>query len=95
MSIVKIEHLSLTYFEKTLYQDETFQVNAHEHIGLIGSNGAGKSTLIKVLTDQVVPDSGQITWQKRIKRGYLDQYAQLPLEKTKPYGSFCVVPFKK
>lgn len=82
MSIVKIEHLSLTYFEKTLYQDETFQVNAHEHIGLIGSNGAGKSTLIKVLTDQVVPDSGQITWQKRIKRGYLDQYAQLPLEQT-------------
>ncbi|MDK6533826.1 ATP-binding cassette domain-containing protein, partial [Klebsiella pneumoniae] len=40
-------------------------------------NGVGKSTLIKILTGEIVPDDGQVKWQKNIKVGYLDQYAKL------------------
>ena len=45
-------------------------------MGVIGQNGAGKSTLIKLLTGQELPDKGQIKWQKGVKIGYLDQYAE-------------------
>ncbi|MBA1434493.1 ABC-F family ATP-binding cassette domain-containing protein [Bombilactobacillus bombi] len=77
MSIVKVEHLQHAYLDKVLYADTNFQVNEHEHVGLIGQNGAGKSTLINILTQQTIPDAGTITWKKKVKIGYLDQYASL------------------
>ena len=82
MSIVKIEHLQHAYLDKVLYDDTNFQVNDQEHVGVIGQNGVGKSTLIKILTKQVVPDNGQITWKKKLKVGYLDQYASLKAGQT-------------
>lgn len=82
MSILKIEHLQHAYLDKVLYDDTNFQVNDQEHVGVIGQNGVGKSTLIKILTKQVVPDNGQITWKKKLKVGYLDQYASLKAGQT-------------
>ncbi|NVY96697.1 ABC-F family ATP-binding cassette domain-containing protein [Lactobacillus sp. DCY120] len=77
MSILKVEHLSQRYLDKILYLDETFQVNDHDHLGIIGQNGVGKSTLIRILTGQVEADSAQITWKKNLHVGYLDQYVNL------------------
>lgn len=37
----------------------------------------GKSTLIKICTDQVLPDAGEIIWQANTSIGYLDQYAEI------------------
>ncbi|UQS84215.1 ABC-F family ATP-binding cassette domain-containing protein [Bombilactobacillus thymidiniphilus] len=77
MSLVKVEHLKQQYLDKVLYDDANMQVNEHEHVGIVGPNGVGKSTLINILTGQVVPDAGQITWKKNLTKGYLDQYANL------------------
>ncbi|UQS82415.1 ATP-binding cassette domain-containing protein [Bombilactobacillus folatiphilus] len=77
MSIVRVEHLSQQFLDKTLYDDANFQVNDHDHLGIIGQNGVGKSTLINILTGQLVPDSGKVLWKKKVKVGYLDQYANL------------------
>lgn len=67
----------MAYAEKTLYTDAEFSLEKAEHLGIIGQNGAGKSTLIKIITGQVLPLKGKITWQKNIKIGYLDQYADI------------------
>lgn len=77
LSIVKVEHLQHAYLDKVLYDDTNFQVNAHEHVGIIGQNGVGKSTFINILTGKITPDAGKITWKKKLKIGYLDQYASL------------------
>ena len=77
MSILKVAHLSHQFFDKQLYVDAGLELNAHDHMGIIGENGAGKSTLIKFLTQQLMPDEGEIKWQKNIQIGYLDQYASL------------------
>ncbi|MGC3347904.1 ATP-binding cassette domain-containing protein, partial [Enterococcus faecium] len=53
------------------------QLIAGEHLGLIGQNGAGKSTLIKIITGEILPDDGQIHWQKNIHKGNLDQYVEV------------------
>lgn len=76
MGILEVKHLSMSFAEKQLYQDASFDLNKEDHMGVIGQNGAGKSTLIKLITKQIFPDEGQIKWQKKIKVGYLDQYAQ-------------------
>ncbi|QKQ24113.1 ATP-binding cassette domain-containing protein [Candidatus Ruthia endofausta] len=44
-----------------------------EKIGIIGGNGTGKSTFIKLLLDELQPDSGSIRRSKTIKLAYFDQ----------------------
>lgn len=82
MSILTIEELNYELPDKVLYQDSSLTLNAGEHIGLTGKNGAGKSTLIKILIDEVLPDSGKITWQNNIKIGYLEQYLKIEEEQS-------------
>ncbi len=77
MSVLTVTHLSQRFIDKQLYQDASFQVNKEDHLGIVGQNGVGKSTLIKILTGTLEPDEGTIIWQKHVRVGYLDQYANL------------------
>ena len=77
MSILEVEGLSMSFDDKQLYKDASFRLNKEDHMGIIGQNGAGKSTLIKILTGSRLPDEGRIKWQRGVRIGYLDQYAEL------------------
>lgn len=77
MGFLEINQLSHSYGEITLFKKTDFVLNRGEHIGLVGANGVGKSTLMKICTGQIIPDEGRLVWQKGIKIGYLDQYAQI------------------
>lgn len=93
MSILTVSGLSQRFVDKQLYQDASFQVNKEDHLGVVGQNGAGKSTLIKILTGQLTPDEGKITWQRHVKVGYLDQYANLTPGQT--IGDFLKTAFEE
>ena len=82
MSLLEVHEISQTYGDKSLYQKASFDLFKGEHMGLVGRNGAGKSTLMKSLIGEVVPDSGYIRWQNKIKIGYLDQYADVDENET-------------
>ncbi len=77
MPLLEVSNLSMSFAEKDLYKDAEFQLNKGEHMGVVGQNGVGKSTLIKIITGSQLPLSGDIKWQKNIKIGYLDQYADV------------------
>jgi len=47
-------------------KDINFDVNQGDIVGIIGRNGAGKSTLLKILSQIVLPTSGEITIRGRI-----------------------------
>jgi lipopolysaccharide transport system ATP-binding protein len=47
-------------------QDITFEVNAGEAVGIVGSNGAGKSTLLKIITGTVRPTTGEVMLGGRV-----------------------------
>ena len=68
----------MSFADKKLYDDASFQLEKGEHMGVVGQNGAGKSTLIKILIGQVLPVAGSVQWQKHTKIGYLDQYVDIP-----------------
>ncbi|MDE6429443.1 MAG: ATP-binding cassette domain-containing protein [Malacoplasma sp.] len=82
MSLLKISNLNYSIGEKTLYNDCSFVLNHKEHLGIVGKNGVGKSTLIKIITNQVSPDTAEIEIDQSIKIGYLDQYAQINQDLT-------------
>lgn len=82
MSLLEVHEISHTYGDKSLYQNASFDLYKGEHMGLVGKNGAGKSTLMKSLIGEVVPDTGFIRWQNKVKVGHLDQYASVDPEET-------------
>lgn len=75
--LLTVENLNLTYDKKTLFKNASFRILENEKIGVIGNNGVGKSTLIQILCGKVLPDSGNINFDKKIKVGYLDQYMSI------------------
>ena len=58
--VLGIRNLSKAYGEKPLFEGISLKVEGGERIALIGDNGTGKSTLIKMIVDEVYPDSGRI-----------------------------------
>ena len=77
MSLLTVSDLGQSFIDKTLYEDANFVLNKEDHMGVTGQNGVGKSTLIKILTGEIIPDSGSVKWQNKVSVGYLDQYAKL------------------
>lgn len=82
MSLLEITNLSHSFGDKILFKNTEMTINKGEHIGLVGQNGTGKSTLIKICTDQIIPDEGQMIWQPEVSIGYLDQYARIDQDMT-------------
>jgi ATP-binding cassette subfamily F protein 3 len=70
-----LSNIEKTFGKRVLFEQLDFIIDRGERVGLIGDNGSGKTTLFKVLTGQVIPDSGSVSIAKSIKLGYLAQDA--------------------
>lgn len=55
--LCSLKNLSLTFGDKTIFENASFQADHGDKIGLIGLNGKGKSSLFKILTGELEPDS--------------------------------------
>ena len=77
MSVLNVENVSHGFGARTILEDASFRLLKGEHVGLIGANGEGKSTFLNIITVQLQPDQGKVTWSNRVTVGYLDQHAVL------------------
>ena len=77
MSVLNVEHVSHGFGARTILEDASFRLLKGEHVGLIGANGEGKSTFLNIITGQLQPDQGKVTWSNRVTVGYLDQHSVL------------------
>lgn len=50
---------------RVLLQDISFNLPSKRLYGLIGHNGSGKSTLIKILSGELLPTAGQVTFEQK------------------------------
>ncbi|HEX4796156.1 MAG TPA: ATP-binding cassette domain-containing protein, partial [Humisphaera sp.] len=73
MSIATLSNIEKTFGRRVLFDHLSLNVERGERIGFIGSNGSGKTTLFKVLTGEVVPDTGIVAVSKSTKVGHLTQ----------------------
>ncbi|MBA4390408.1 MAG: ABC transporter ATP-binding protein [Syntrophus sp. (in: bacteria)] len=73
MGLIWINDVSIRFGEPPLLDGVTLQIEAGERIGLLGRNGSGKSTLMKLLVDQIAPDTGGIIRSGDVKTAMLPQ----------------------
>ena len=58
MSLLHLNEVTYSWDGDTLLDQVTLNLDAGEHIGLVGRNGCGKSTLLKLLAGDISPDQG-------------------------------------
>lgn len=75
MALVDLQNISKQYDTKVILKDVNFTLLEGQRVAVIGQNGQGKSTLMKVIMNEVEPDSGEISIDKSIK---IEMLAQQP-----------------
>jgi ATPase subunit of ABC transporter with duplicated ATPase domains len=71
--MIRIENISKQNSHRILYIEASAALNRGEKIGLVGPNGAGKTTLFRMITQEEVPDEGQVSVEKGMTIGYFNQ----------------------
>ncbi len=71
--------LSMSMGEKQLFSALDFTLSPGTRLGLMGPNGCGKTTLLRLIADELKPDSGTLKRADQLKIVYFDQHRnQLP-----------------
>lgn len=75
MPALSVRNLEVTFVERTLFSDVSFDVEKRDKIGFIGANGVGKTTLFRTLNGELSPTSGSIAFEKNARVGYMEQHS--------------------
>src|SRR5580704_15079632 len=80
--ILNAQSISKRFGVAPLFQNISFTVHDADRIALIGPNGAGKSTLLAILAGEQEPDSGEVSFRKRVRVNYIHQISEFAPETT-------------
>lgn len=72
--VVVLENVCKRYGEQTLFHDIQFHVRYRERVAIVGENGTGKSTLLKLILNEVQPDTGAVQIGSNLSIGFLSQH---------------------
>ena len=75
MPALSVRNLTMTFIERNLFTDVSFDVEERDKVGFIGANRVGKTTLFKILNGEISPVSGTVTFSKNVRPGYMEQHA--------------------
>ena len=75
MPVLSLSKLSMSFGERELFRDLSFEVDARDKVGLIGRNGVGKTTLFKIICGELEPAAGVVAAERGLTIGYMEQHA--------------------
>ena len=71
--IFECQYVSKRFDEKVILNEFYYNFSRFEKMGIVGNNGTGKSTFVKMLLDDVTPDSGKFDIGETVRFGYFSQ----------------------
>jgi ATPase subunit of ABC transporter with duplicated ATPase domains len=71
--VLEVSGLCKAYGDNQVLRDMSFMIRRGEKVAVIGPNGLGKSTLLKIVTDNVEADSGDVRLGHEVRIGYFAQ----------------------
>ena len=72
--LFRLSEVHKSYGVQDVLRGASLQVNAGEHVGLVGRNGAGKSTIFRLVRGEETADRGDVVRARNVKLGLLDQH---------------------
>eukprot|EP00571_Detonula_confervacea_P016763 CAMPEP_0172297508 /NCGR_PEP_ID=MMETSP1058-20130122/497_1 /TAXON_ID=83371 /ORGANISM="Detonula confervacea, Strain CCMP 353" /LENGTH=747 /DNA_ID=CAMNT_0013006667 /DNA_START=21 /DNA_END=2264 /DNA_ORIENTATION=+ len=72
-NILKLRDVSLSFGDKKILSDFSYDFNKGDKIGIVGRNGVGKSTFIQLLTEEIKADTGKVEQGDTVVFGTYDQ----------------------
>jgi ATP-binding cassette, subfamily F, member 3 len=75
MSLINIINLGLAFSRKTIFSNLNIQVEPGDRIGLVGPNGSGKTSLLKIISNEISSDEGEVWIKSGCRVGFLPQDA--------------------
>ena len=86
-TLLKLQNISLSFQNRQILENISFEINQGEIFGMLGPNGVGKSTIFNLVTGLIKPDNGDIIIRNekvneypiflrtsKFKIGYVPQY---------------------
>lgn len=71
--MITVSNLSLRYGKRTLFEDVNLKFTQGNCYGIIGANGAGKSTFLKILSGEIDPSGGSVSFTPGERMAVLSQ----------------------
>lgn len=70
---IELKDICKSYDGHKVIDNFTYIFLRNDRIGIIGPNGCGKSTLMKIVSSEIIPDSGELTVGQTVKIGFFSQ----------------------
>ena len=67
---------------KLLFKELSFGIHFKERVALIAPNGSGKTTLLRILNEELLPDTGLVTFRQGLKKNVLYQQPAVDLNQS-------------
>jgi ATP-binding cassette, subfamily F, member 3 len=74
MSVISVSGAGVEFGANEIFRNVTFTVGRGDRWGIVGRNGTGKTTLFKLLTRELQPSSGGLTWTPGVTISLLEQH---------------------
>ncbi|WP_312139013.1 ATP-binding cassette domain-containing protein [Sphingobacterium sp.] len=71
--MINVSNLSLRYGKRILFEDVNLKFTPGNCYGIIGANGAGKSTFLKIISGEVDPSTGSVSFTPGERMSVLNQ----------------------
>ncbi|MCT4642666.1 MAG: ABC-F family ATP-binding cassette domain-containing protein [Bacteriovoracaceae bacterium] len=85
-NLISLQNINMSFGDKIIFKNATISLDRYEKVGLIGLNGKGKSTLLKIINEDIIPDSSSPAFLYDMKKGLSKIYIpqSLPLSDDFP-----------
>lgn len=70
-------------FDQPVIRNYSAMVEAGQKVAIIGANGVGKTTLLRMLANDLKPDTGAVKWSDTADIGYMAQDVSHQFDSTK------------
>ncbi len=71
--VLSLDEISKSYGDNQVLDGVSLGIRRGERVAVIGANGLGKSTLLKIITDNLGHDAGDVEWGHETRLGYFAQ----------------------
>lgn len=79
---MQLSNIVKLYAGEMILNNINVEIKANDRIAIVGRNGVGKSTLLKIMTNEISYDAGNIYQVKDLQIGYLEQHMNVNSTRT-------------